>query len=281
MNSPWSAAGMQQAWFGLQQACLTRPEAWLAWWEFQDWVGRGIGPVIDDKCVDLTAQDTTSFSSAVVATRAKSAPAAKAAPSARASPSDKAVSLSPRSPPTKKAKTAEPFIPKAPLTPPTSTQRELQGGGNAFAMPSGSHGGSEEPDDRGYEEPEDRGHEEPDDRGSARGCGELGWEEPDDRGHEEDHDWDSDRGCDVETSMPRAWHMVLRNFNVDAAAVLQLELLHSSGDRGADAASEIVWKLSKERRGGSSIHNGSGFISRCVTTARKDLHGSTRGSWKW
>ena len=249
MKAPWSAAGMQQAWFGLQQACLTRPEAWAAWWEFQNWVGTAVVPFVDDSCVDLTTHDNTSSSSVVLATSAKAAPQP---PAAKPRPT------SPRSPPRKQAKNTQPFIPKAPTTPPTDGQRELQGGGDAFPAPGGWQ------------------------KGSARGSDDWGWEEePADRDHEEDQDRGSDRGCDVETSMPRAWHVVLRNMNVDAAAVLQLELLHSSGDRGSDAASEIVWKLSKERRGGASIHNGSGFISRCVTTARKDLHGSTRGSWKW
>jgi hypothetical protein len=244
MRSPWSTAGMQQAWFGLQQACLTRPEAWAAWWEFQNWVGTAVVPVVDDSCVDLTPHDSTSSSSVVLATSAKAVPRP---PAAKPRPT------SPRSPPRKQPRKTQPFIPKAPMTPPTDVQREQQGGGDAFPMPSSSGG-------------------------SDRGWDDRGWEEPADRDYEEDQD----RGSDVvETSMPRAWHVVLRNFHVDAAAVMQLELLHASGDRGLDAASEIVWKLSKERPGGDRILNGSGFVSRCVTTARKDLHGATRGTWKW
>ena len=54
MRGPWSDAGMQQSWFGLQQACLTRPEAWGAFCDFQDWVLALAVPVVDaDNRVDL------------------------------------------------------------------------------------------------------------------------------------------------------------------------------------------------------------------------------------
>jgi hypothetical protein len=222
MASPWCESMHTSApWDGLQQACLTRPEAWQCWADFQQWVACTAEADAKSWAACAAAANATSSSSGSLATTPKAA----AKPSMKKNPETPKTKAKPNVP-----EPPNPKSPEQPPEPPTELQRDLADEQMQIC-------------DQGWD---------------------RDWEEPESR---------------EERSLPRTWYEVLQANNVDGAATLQLELL---AEFSWETASEIIWKLSKQRE--EKIHNGSGFVNRCVTTARKDLHGAARGasrSWKW
>ena len=100
--------------------------------------------------------------------------------------------------------------------------------------------------------------------------------EPDEHAELEEPAGDENYDSEVDSELPSSWRKALRRFGVDAHARLQLTLL---AEENYSSASEIVWKLTKERD--SPIENASAFIAKCVTSARKQLHDRDDRSWRW
>ena len=73
--------------------------------------------------------------------------------------------------------------------------------------------------------------------------------------------------------LPPAWIRVLAELGVDSHASEQLDLLRECNP---EAASDIVWKLTKERSDEHQLGNPSAFVSRCVTSARKQRQSADR-----
>ncbi len=87
---------------------------------------------------------------------------------------------------------------------------------------------------------------------------------------------DAGYDSEVDSELPSSWRKALRRFGVDAHARMQLTLL---AEVSYQSASEIVWKLTKERE--SPIENTSAFIAKCVTSSRKHIHDHGDRSWNW
>ena len=66
-----------------------------------------------------------------------------------------------------------------------------------------------------------------------------------------------------------SWLVALNKYEVDEEARLQLALLR---DSNWQAASEVVWKLTKKGAYDADLKNPSGFVNRCCTTALKNHH---------
>ena len=106
-------------------------------------------------------------------------------------------------------------------------------------------------------------------------------EEP--AGEEPPGDGDEEYDSEVDSELPSSWRRTLRRFGVDAHARLQLTLL---AEENYSSASEIVWKLTKERE--SPIENTSAFIAKCVTSSRRQMFEKSdrwmhdkSDKWKW
>ena len=89
--------------------------------------------------------------------------------------------------------------------------------------------------------------------------------------HTDDTDDENDQQCDrvasIAENLPRSWHGIIAFHALDDHSLQQLSLLH---ELSFEAASEIIWKLTKERE--YPITNPSAFVSRCVSSARKEIH---------
>ncbi len=73
---------------------------------------------------------------------------------------------------------------------------------------------------------------------------------------------------DLDAGLPESWKRTLLAYEVDEHARLQLSLF---AELSYEGASEIMWKLKKERE--QVIGNPSAFVAKCVTQARRQYHG--------